>query len=129
MSSRPHPLMVYKQTHLLRPRGLLAPSPPPHEPTAPAELFTAALLEADSLGLERLTLDAYNSNVIVQLQVQEIRVSDHVPIRLHQELTIIFLGRRRGDLPGPLDLQAALGPTPADVHDTPGSHHRRVRRR
>ncbi|KAI0822488.1 hypothetical protein BC628DRAFT_1327275 [Trametes gibbosa] len=65
--------MVYKQTHLLRPRDLLAPSPPPHEPTTPAELFTAALLEADFLGLERGTLDAYNANVIIQLQVQEIR--------------------------------------------------------
>ncbi|KAH9852402.1 hypothetical protein C2E23DRAFT_200432 [Lenzites betulinus] len=64
---------IYKQTHLLRPRDLLAPSPPPHEPTAPAELFTAALLDGDFLGLERVTLEPYKANIIVQLQVQEIR--------------------------------------------------------
>ncbi|KAH9848061.1 hypothetical protein C2E23DRAFT_845137 [Lenzites betulinus] len=80
MSSTPKPYLAYKLRSafgradpVLRPRDLLAPSPPPREPTTPAELFIAALLQGDLLELEALKSGTAQHNVVVRVHVEEIR--------------------------------------------------------
>lgn len=75
------PYLAYKirraDRHLnpiLRPRDLLAPPRPPREPTAPAERFTAVLLNNDLLDLPTLRLDGRIHNIVIRVRVEEIRV-------------------------------------------------------
>ncbi|KAH9848439.1 hypothetical protein C2E23DRAFT_435711 [Lenzites betulinus] len=76
MASRPRTFLPYKirllPRRILRPRDLLARPRDPREPSLPAELFTAALLENDFLGLKHLKNQEPIHNVVVRLVSQEI---------------------------------------------------------
>ncbi|KAL1936999.1 hypothetical protein VTO73DRAFT_2039 [Trametes versicolor] len=57
----------------LRPRDLAARPKAPRQPTLPAELFSAALLDADNLGLECLRHQAPLHNIALRIHAEEIR--------------------------------------------------------
>lgn len=58
----------------IRPRDLAVQPSPPRMPTAPAELFTDALLDGDILGLDALQGSGPIENVALEIGIEELRV-------------------------------------------------------
>ncbi|OJT15783.1 hypothetical protein TRAPUB_4055 [Trametes pubescens] len=57
----------------LRPRDLVVKPKPPRQPTLPAERFSAALLNADSLGLQCVKHKEPLHNIVVRIHAEEIK--------------------------------------------------------
>lgn len=64
-----------KQRIPLRPRDLVVKPNPPHLPSSPAELFVAALIDGDLLGLDTLLAEDIQHKIKIRIHVQEIKVS------------------------------------------------------
>ncbi|KAH9850187.1 hypothetical protein C2E23DRAFT_328700 [Lenzites betulinus] len=94
MASRPRTFLPYKirppPRRILRLRDLLARPRDPREPSLPAELFTAALLENDFLGLKDLKNQEPIHNVVVRLVSQEIRGIFQVPSTYNLKLHLVL---------------------------------------
>lgn len=113
----------------IRPHDLAAQPPPSRTPTAPAEMFTAALLDGDILGLDTLQGTGPIENVAIDLSVEERLVRLSYLREFNCSCTDSYTGRGRRLFSRPFDVDPGPQPQTRHVHDAPQAHARRVRRR